>query len=449
MGFFESISLKFQGFLRTLAGKKVLTEQNVRDMLEEIKAALLDADVNVRVVRRFTNRVLESALGMSVLQSVSPGEQFVKILHDNMVSLLGDQKQDLALRGPDVVSVILMVGLQGHGKTTTAAKLALRLQNEGRRVLLAAADRARPAAIDQLETLGKAIGVPVHRGEGSDPLEVAREALQRARKEQYDVLIVDTAGRLQADKALMDQLVAMKQRLDPVETLLVADAMTGQTAVEIAQEFDKALGLTGFILTKFDSDTRGGAALSLKTVTQKPIKFIGVGEKPTALEPFHPDRMASRILGMGDIVSLVEKAQQVYDADEAERLRRKLASSTFTLQDYLEQIRQMKKLGGVASIAELLPGMPANADLTEAEGQWKLEEAIILSMTPKERENPLILGPSRRQRVARGSGTSVFMVNQLLKRFEKMRDSLRKVAKNKGLQQQIVTRMGLHHQQRR
>lgn len=449
MGFFESISLKFQGFLRTLAGKKVLTEQNVRDMLEEIKAALLEADVNIRVVRRFTNRVLESALGMAVLQSVSPGEQFVKILYDNMVSLLGDQRQELALRGPDVVSVVLMVGLQGHGKTTTAAKLALRLQNEGRRVLLAAADRARPAAIDQLETLGKVIGVPVHRGEGNDPLEVAREALQRARKEQYDVLIVDTAGRLQADKALMDQLVAMKQRLDPVETLLVADAMTGQTAVEIAQEFDKAVGLTGFILTKFDSDTRGGAALSLKTVTQKPIKFIGVGEKPTALEPFHPERMASRILGMGDIVSLVEKAQQVYDADEAERLRRKMASSTFTLQDYLEQIRQMKKLGGAASIAELLPGMPANADFTEAEGQWKREEAIILSMTPKERENPLILGPSRRQRVARGSGTSVFMVNQLLKRFERMRDSLRKVAKNKGLQQQIVTQMGLNHQQRR
>lgn len=446
MGFFESISQRFQDVFRGLSGKKVLTEQNVRDMLEEVKTALLEADVNLRVVRRFTNRVLESALGITVLKSVSPGEQFVKIIYDNMVTLLGDQKQDLNLLGPDVVSPVLLVGLQGHGKTTTAAKLGLKLQTQGRRVLLVAADRARPAAIDQLEKLGQNIGVPVFRGEGNDPLRVAEEALRLAKKEQYNVVLIDTAGRLQADQQLMGQLVQLRDRIKPVETLLVADAMTGQTAVDIAQTFDQTVGLTGFILTKFDSDTRGGAALSLKSITQKPIKFIGVGEKPTALEVFHPERMASRILGMGDVVTLVEKAQEVYDQDEAERLRRKMVSSTFTLQDYLDQIRQIKKMGSLQSIMELMPGIPTNVDPSQNEGQWKQEEAIILSMTPKERQNHLILGPSRRQRIARGSGTSVFMVNQLIKRFEKMRDTLRKVAKNKGMQQQM---MGTVHQQRR
>ncbi len=449
MGFFESISQRLQGLFRSLSGKKVLTEQNVRDMLEEVKTALLEADVNVRVVRRFTNRVLESALGVTVLKSVSPGEQFVKIIYDNMVSLLGDQKQDLNLLGPDVVSTILLVGLQGHGKTTTAAKLGLKLQSEGRRVLLVAADRARPAAIDQLEKLGQTVGVPVFRGEGHDPLRVVDEAVKLARKEQYNLVLIDTAGRLQVDQELMNQLVQLRDRFKPVETLLVADAMTGQSAVEIAQTFDQTVGLTGFILTKFDSDTRGGAALSLKTITQKPIKYIGVGEKPTALEVFHPERMASRILGMGDVVSLVEKAQEVYDQQEAERLRQKMASSTFTLQDYLDQIRQVKKMGSLQSIMEMMPGMAGNVDLTQNEGQWKQEEAIILSMTLKERKNHLILGPSRRQRIARGSGTSVFMVNQLIKRFEKMRDTLRKVAKNKGMQQQIMTQMGMPHPNRR
>ncbi len=449
MGFFESISQRLQGLFRSLSGKKVLTEQNVRDMLEEVKTALLEADVNVRVVRRFTNRVLESALGVTVLKSVSPGEQFVKIIYDNMVSLLGDQKQDLNLLGPDVVSTILLVGLQGHGKTTTAAKLGLKLQSEGRRVLLVAADRARPAAIDQLEKLGQTVGVPVFRGEGHDPLRVVDEAVKFARKEQYNLVLIDTAGRLQVDQELMNQLVQLRDRFKPVETLLVADAMTGQSAVEIAQTFDQTVGLTGFILTKFDSDTRGGAALSLKTITQKPIKYIGVGEKPTALEVFHPERMASRILGMGDVVSLVEKAQEVYDQQEAERLRQKMASSTFTLQDYLDQIRQVKKMGSLQSIMEMMPGMAGNVDLTQNEGQWKQEEAIILSMTLKERKNHLILGPSRRQRIARGSGTSVFMVNQLIKRFEKMRDTLRKVAKNKGMQQQIMTQMGMPHPNRR
>jgi signal recognition particle subunit SRP54 len=446
MGFFDSISQRLQAVFRTLSGKKVITEQNVRDMLEEVKTALLEADVNVRVVRRFTNRVLESALGMAVIKSVNPGDQFVKILYDNLVTLLGDTKQELQLHGPDVISVILMVGLQGHGKTTTTAKLGLHLQNQGRRVLLVAADRARPAAIDQLEILGKSIGVEVFRGEGNDPVAVVDAAIKFAKKEQHNLVLVDTAGRLQIDHDLMNQLVKLKEKFKPVETILVADAMTGQSAVSIAQEFEKTLGITGIILTKFDSDTRGGAALSLKSITEKPIKFIGVGEKPTALEVFHPERLASRILGMGDVVSLVEKAQEIYDAQEAERIRKKMASSTFNLQDYLDQIRQVRKMGNLQSLVEMMPGVNAGAlNLDQNEKQIKQEEAIILSMTVKERQNHLILGPSRRQRIARGSGTNVFMVNQLIKRFEKMRDTMRKMAKNKGMQQQMMSQMGLNH----
>lgn len=441
MGFFEGLSARLQSLFQSLSGKAVITEQNVQSAMEEVKEALLEADVNVRVVRRFVNRVLESARGMEVVRSVTPAQQFVKILYDNLVALLGDANPGLTLRGPDVVSVILLVGLQGHGKTTSAAKLAHYLKNKGRRVLLAAADRARPAAVQQLVLLGQSVGIPVYQEGGEDPIVVAEEALKRARREQFDTLIVDTAGRLEADQELMRQLVTMKQRLDPVEVILVADAMTGQTAVSIAQAFDQDLGLTGFLLTKFDSDSRGGAALSLKSITGKPIKFVGVGERIEALEPFHPDRVASRILGMGDVVSLVEKAQQVIDRQEAERLRQKMASATFTLQDYLDQIRHLRKMGSVESLMQLIPGAAGIADPTREEAQLKADEAIILSMTPYERQNPLILNPSRRQRIARGSGTSVFQINQLIKRFEKMRETMKKLARNKSLQEQLGARL--------
>ncbi len=444
MGWFEGISQSFQGLIRTLSGKSVITEQNVRDMVEEVKSSLLDADVNLRVVRRFVNKTLEEALGMAVLKSVRPGEQIVKIFHDNMVKLLGDQKQDLQLQGPDVVSCILMLGLQGHGKTTSSAKLALKLQKSGRRVLLVAADRARPAAIEQLAILGSQIDVPVFKGEGTDPVKVVEEALKLAKKEQYNVVIIDTAGRLQADDELMNQLLKIRDKVKPVETILVADAMTGQTAVEIATAFDEKIGISGFLLTKFDSDTRGGAALSLKTMTGKPIKFIGTGEKPDALETFYPERIASRILGMGDMVSLVEKAQEVFDVQESEKLRAKMAGSALSLEDYLQQIRQVKKMGSLQNLMSLMPGMGGQAaDSQFSESDFKREEAILLSMTKKERANHLILGPSRRQRVARGSGTNVFLVNQMIKRFEKMRDTMRKVAKNKGMQQQLMAQMGM------
>ncbi|MBG0767152.1 signal recognition particle protein [Sphaerochaeta halotolerans] len=443
---FDSISDKFSGIMRSLAGKSKITEKNVQEAVEEIKMALLDADVNLRVVRRFINGTMEEATGEKVLKAVDPGQQFVKIVYDRMVALLGDEEnQKLLLKGPDTTSVILMMGLQGSGKTTTAAKLALRLKKEGRRVMLVAADLVRPAAILQLQVLGEAVGVPVFSLEGEkNPAKVAKAALAQAKKDQRDVLIVDTSGRMHLDETLMDEIQKVRDAISPDETLFVADAMTGQNAVTIAKEFEQKVGISGVVLSKFDSDTRGGAALSLRSVVGKPIKFIGVGEKVEDLDPFYPDRIASRILGMGDIVSLVEKAQSVVDENAAIRMQEKMAKNTFDLQDYLDQLNSMDKMGSIDQLLEMIPGAKGQVSEDDVNTEEiRREKAIILSMTYAERSNYHIMGPTRRKRVAKGSGTTVSDVNRLLKKFEKMRLTMKKLAKNKKYQAEMLKQMGM------
>lgn len=435
----EKLTQTFGDIARTLSGKSTITEKNIDEAVDRIKMALLEADVNLRVVRRFINATIEEAKGEKVLRAVDPGQQFIKIVHDRMVALLGDTRQDLALKGPDVVSVVLLLGLQGSGKTTSSAKLALLLKNKGRKVLLAACDLVRPAAAEQLAVLGNQIGVDVYRGEGTDPLAIARAALAKAKKELYDTVIVDTTGRMQVDEVMMDELVRLRDLVHPDEALLVADAMTGQSAVDIAKAFDEKVGITGVILSKFDSDARGGAALSLKSITGKPIKFIGVSERPDGLEPFYPDRMASRILGMGDVVSLVEKAQASIDKVEAEALEKKMADESFTLQDYLDQLRRVKKMGSLKSLVDMMPGMAGQISDEQLDGvDTKYEEAILLSMTKKERLNHLIIGPTRRSRIAHGSGTSVAEVARLIKKFEKSRLMMKKVIKNKKMAEKMM-----------
>ena len=427
--------------MKTLSGKSKITEKNIRDAMEEIKISLFDADVNLRVVRRFINSTLEEALGEKVLLSVDPGQQFTKIVYDKMVALLGGEDQGLHLKGKDATSVILMMGLQGSGKTTTAAKLANMLKNkEGRKVMLVAADLVRPAAVTQLQVLGDKVGVRVFSIPGEkDPVRVAREALSTAKHELYDTLIVDTSGRMHLDEVLMNEIQNVARAVNPDETLFVADAMTGQNAVSIAQEFESKVGISGVVLSKFDSDTRGGAALSLKSVVGKPLKFIGTGEKMEDIEVFHPDRIAQRILGMGDVVSLVEKAQELYDEKEAEKLARKMQKNTFDLQDYLDQLEQMNKMGSVDKLIEMIPGAKGNISEDDIDmKQFEIQKAIIKSMTRFERENYRIIGPSRRKRIAKGSGTSVADVNRLLKTFEKQKLMLRKVMNNKKLMAQMM-----------
>ena len=443
----DGLTSKLGDVIRQVSGKTHITEKNIQDAVREIKVALLEADVNLRVVRRFVNRTTEEALGARVLRDVSPGQQFTRIVHERMTALLGGERADLVLKGPDTLSVILLVGLQGSGKTTTAAKLARHLSGQGRKPLLIAADRVRPAAIEQLQQLGAALALPVFTGDptgGAGAVATVRDGLRHARGAgRADVVIVDSAGRLQADNALMDELREINREANPQETLLVADAMTGQTAVEVAGEFDRQVGLSGIILSKFDSDTRGGAALSIREITGKPIKLVGTGESNDALEPFHPDRVASRILGMGDVVSLVEQAQETFDQERAERLVRKMRRRTFTMADYLEQLSELRKMGSLTSLVEKLPGMQAAvASGAVNEKGLRREEAIMLSMTPGERSNPRILGPSRRKRVARGSGTSVSEVNRLVRKFEKMSLAMKKMTKNKKLQQQFLAQMG-------
>jgi len=427
----EKLTQKLSDAVRVVSGKASITEKNVEDAVESIKMALLEADVNLRVVRRFVNATLEEAKGEKVIRAVDPGQQFIKIVHDKLVSFLGDQTADLALRGPDVVSVVLVLGLQGSGKTTSSGKLALRLKKQGRKPLLVACDLIRPAAMEQLSVLGAQIDVPVYKEEGAkDPAKVVKGALDWARKNRIDTVLVDTTGRLQIDEEMMAELVRVRDAAKPDELLLVADSMTGQSAVDIAKSFDEKIGITGVVLTKFDSDTRGGAALSLKTVTGKPLKFVGVGEKMEDFEPFHPERVAGRILGMGDIVSFVEKAQEVVDKREAEELQRKIEKNDFTLEDWLDQLRRVKKVGNIQSMLEMLPGMSGQIreeDIDKA--GLKREEAILSSMTRKERSNYLIIGPGRRSRIAKGSGTSVGEVARLLKKFEKTRTMMKKVAK--------------------
>ena len=439
----EKITGTFSGIVKKLSGKSTITEKNIEDAVEEIKMALLEADVNLRVVRRFVNSTIEEAKGEKVLKSVDPGQQFTKIIYDKMVSMLGDTKVDLHLKGPDTQSVILMLGLQGAGKTTAAHKLAARLKKEGRKPLLAACDLVRPAAVEQLSQLGEKIGVPVFKEDSKDAVNNAKESIAYARRNGFDTIIIDTAGRLQIDEEMMAELVKVKKATDPVEVLLVADAMTGQNAVDIAKTFDEQLGLTGVVLTKFDSDARGGAALSLKTITGKPILFIGTGEKTEDFEVFHPERIASRILGMGDVVSLVEKAQETVDAEAALKMQKKLQRNEFTLQDYLEQFQQVKKMGNMQSIIDMIPGM-SGMDASQMDlSSMKKNEAIIQSMTYKERLNHLIIGPSRRKRIAKGSGTSVADVNKLIKQFEKTKLMMKKVSRNRGMQGRMMNQLGL------
>ncbi|MGO9412075.1 MAG: signal recognition particle protein [Spirochaetia bacterium] len=439
----EKLSGKLADLVRQIGGKAQISEKNIQDAINEIKIALLEADVNLRVVRRFVNQATEEALGEKVLRSVSPGQQFVKIIYDKMVGLLGGQNQGLVLKGPDTQSVILLAGLQGSGKTTTAGKLALMLKEKGRKPLLVAADLQRPAAVEQLAVLAEKAGVPVHREAVTDPVRVVEGALARARREQLDVVIVDTSGRLQVDESLMAELVRIRTAAAPDEVLLVADAMTGQNAVEIAREFNEKVSLTGVILTKFDSDTRGGAALSVKSITGTPVKFVGVSEKLDGLEPFYPERIASRILGMGDVVTLVEKAQKTMEAGEALELQNKLASETFTLEDMLDQYRRMRKMGSLQSIMEMIPGLKGSGveDKIDEKGM-KREEAMILSMTFSERKNYRIIGPRRRARIARGSGTSVFEVNRFLKKFEKTCLMMKKMSRNSKYQAQVLSQLG-------
>lgn len=439
----EKITSTFSGIVKKLSGKSTITEKNIEDTVEEIKMALLEADVNLRVVRRFVNSTIEEAKGEKVLKAVDPGQQFTKIIYDKMVSMLGDTKQDLHLKGPDTQSIILMLGLQGAGKTTAAHKLAAKLKKDGRKPLLVACDLVRPAAVEQLSQLGQKIGVEVYKEDSKDAVKNAKESIAYARKNGYDTIIIDTAGRLQIDEEMMAELVKIKKVTDPVEVLLVADSMTGQNAVDIAKSFDEQLGLTGVILTKFDSDARGGAALSLKTITGKPILYIGTGEKTEDFEVFHPERIASRILGMGDVVSLVEKAQETMDAEAALKMQKKLQRNEFTLQDMLEQFQSVKKMGNMQSIIDMIPGMSGiDASQMDMSGMKK-NEAIIQSMTYKERLNHLIIGPSRRKRIAKGSGTTVAEVNKLIKQFEKTKLMMKKVSRNRGMQGKMMNQLGL------
>ncbi len=439
----EKITNTFSNIVRTVSGKSTITEKNIEETVEQIKMALLEADVNLRVVRRFVNATIEEAKGEKVLRAVDPGQQFVKIIYDRIVKMLGDEKVDLQLKGPDTQSVILLLGLQGAGKTTAAHKLAARLVKDGRKPLLVACDLVRPAAVEQLRTLGEKIGVNVYFEEGAkNAVKVAENALSFAKKNGFDTVIVDTAGRLQIDEDMMAELVNVKKAVAPQEVILVADAMTGQNAVDVAKSFDEQLGLTGVILTKFDSDARGGAALSLKTITGKPILFIGTGEKTEDFEPFHPDRIASRILGMGDIVSLVEKAQQTVDEEQAKKLQEKMARNEFTLNDMLDQFENVGKMGSVSSLLDMIPGLAGQIDESKIDlSGMKKQKAIIQAMTQKERNNHLIIGPSRRKRIAKGSGTSVAEVNKLIKQFEKTKLTMKKLTKNRGLQAKLMQGM--------
>ncbi len=437
---FDSLTSKFQNVFRDLRGLGTISETNISESLRQVRLALLEADVHYKVAKDFVESVKSKALGAQVVQSIQPGQQMIKIISDELATLLGTENQSLALSGGS--SCILMCGLHGSGKTTTSAKLAQFLVKQGRLPLLVAADVYRPAAMEQLATLGAKIDVPVFvlKGE-TDVLKIAREALAYAASHQRNTLIFDTAGRLQIDEPLVQELIRLRELIQPQETLLVLDAATGQEAVNVAVHFDKALQITGAILSKLDGDARGGAALSFRQVVGKPIKFMGVGEKVEDLELFHPERMAQRILGMGDVVSLVEKAIDKIDASKAMDLEEKMRKGQFTLDDFLSQLREMKKMGPLQDLVGLLPGggeMLKNADLSKSEKEFKRMEGILCGMTFQERRTPQILNARRRQRIAKGSGVSVSEVNNLLKRFDDMKDMMRKMGKF----QKMMSKMG-------
>jgi len=437
---FDSLTGKLQNVFRNLRGLGKISESNISDSLREVRMALLDADVNFKVARDFIESVKQKALGQEVIQTVHPGQQVIKLIHDEMVTLLGSTNAGLNISGNP--ACIMMVGLHGSGKTTSSGKLARLLVKQARLPLLVACDVYRPAAMDQLETLGKQLDIPVFlmRGE-TDVQKIAKGALAYAKEHNRNTLIMDTAGRLQIDEPLVQELVRLRDLIKPQEILLVLDAATGQEAVNVATHFDQALNITGAILTKLDGDARGGAALSLKSVTGKPIKFAGIGEKLDDFEPFHPERMASRILGMGDVVSLVEKAAEAIDEAEAKKLEEKMRKGEFTLEDFLDQLRQMKKMGSLESLVGLLPGgseMIKGADLSKSEKEFRRMEGMICAMTLKERRSPQILNARRRQRIAKGSGVSVAEVNSMLQRFNQMQAMLKKMGKF----QKMIGKMG-------
>jgi signal recognition particle subunit SRP54 len=430
---FESLSGRLQTITQRLRGKARITEADLDVALREIRLALLEADVNFRVVKDFVAHVRERAIGSEVLTGVNPGHQIVKIVHDELVEVLGGQRHHLALDARP--AVLMMVGLQGSGKTTTAAKLAVRLRKDGRRPILVAADVYRPAAVDQLVQLGDQIGAEVHtRPVGTPALEVARSGLDEARQRGHDVVILDTAGRLHVDDAMMDELVRISGTVTPSETLLVVDAMTGQESVRVAEAFHARLPVTGLVLTKMDGDARGGAALSIRAATGLPVAFLGTGERTDGLEPFHPDRLAQRILGMGDILSLVERVQENVDQAEAEATAKRLMENRFTLEDFRSQLVQIKKMGPIGQLLQMVPGAGDMAGAAQAavdSGQMKRVEAIIDSMTPEERRRPEIIKASRRRRIAMGSGTSTAEVNRLLKQFVEMQKMMKMLSGGK------------------
>ena len=437
---FDSLSSKLQGAFKNLRGLGKISEDNISEALREVRMALLEADVNFKVAKEFLARVKEKSLGEEVLTSVQPGQQIVKIIHDELVTLLGDTNAKLETGGNP--TCIMMVGLHGAGKTTSSGKLAKLIKKQGRQPLLVAADVYRPAAMDQLETLGQQVDVPVLALKGEkDVQKIARAAMEEARAQACNVLIFDTAGRLQIDEDLVQELIDLKGLIKPQEILLVLDAATGQEAVSVATHFDEALGITGSILTKLDGDARGGAALSLKSVTGRPIKFVGVGEKLDEFESFHPERMAGRILGMGDVVSLVEKAAEAIEEDEAARMEEKLRKGEFSLEDFLEQMRAMKKLGPLENIVGMLPGGDAalkDADLDKGQAELRRMEALICAMTSKERRQPNILNASRRRRIAAGTGVKVSELNSMLNKFFQMQQMMKKM----GKMQKMMAKMG-------
>ncbi|HLI89690.1 MAG TPA: signal recognition particle protein [Ktedonobacteraceae bacterium] len=449
MAMFESLSKRLEGIFSNLSGQGKLTEEDVNAALREVRIALIEADVNLRVARQFVERVRQKAVGADVMGSLSPAQQVLSIVNEELIEVLGgaDGKNKLDLSGSPP-HVIMLVGLQGSGKTTTAAKLANYLRKQGQRPLMVAADVYRPAAINQLKTLGKQVGVPVYAEPmGADPVDICVNSLNYAREQASTVVILDTAGRLNIDERMMQEVTSIRNRIQPQEVLLVADAMTGQEAVRVADDFNKAVSLTGMILTKMDGDARGGAALSIRSVTGVPIKFMGLGEKTDALEPFYPDRLASRILGMGDVLSLIERAQETISQEEAARTQAKLQQGKFDLEDFLSAMRQLKRMGPLRSVMEMLPGFNKLAAVPEMEealegDQLKYIEAIILSMTKEERRNPDIINGSRRKRISRGSGTTVQEVNQLLEQFSEMRTMIRQLSTGKGRWAQMFRQYG-------
>lgn len=431
---FENLSERLERSFKLLKGQGKITEINVAETLKDVRRALLDADVNYSVAKQFTDTVKAKALGQNVITAVKPSELMVKIVHDELALLMGGDTADVNLSGNP--AVILMSGLQGSGKTTFSGKLAKKYKSEkGKRPLLVACDVYRPAAIEQLKVLGEQISVPVYtEPDSKNPVEIAKNAIRHAKSMNYDLVIVDTAGRLAVDEQMMDEIEAIKKAINPQETLFVVDSMTGQDAVNTAKEFNDRLDFDGVVLTKLDGDTRGGAALSIRTVVKKPIKFVGTGEKLEALDQFHPARMADRILGMGDIVSLVERAQQQYDEEEARRLQKKIAKNQFDFDDFLAQIAQIKKMGNLKDLASMIPGVSkAIKDVDIDDNAFKGIEAIIYSMTPYERKNPDVINGSRRQRIAKGSGTSLQEVNRLLKQFEATRKMMKMATSMKAM----------------